>query len=97
MEKLKGFPWKKKIWKFVLVALLIAITSYLLNSAWIANELAMGQMENSDEAFLALDLYNQIKGWQPAVYFALMCWLCVSTGIDIYKHIKKNNKKETEQ
>lgn len=92
MEQLKGFPWKRKIWKVILVVIVIAITSYLLNSAWIANELAMGQMENSDEAFLALDIYNQIKGWQPTVYLALTCWLCISLGIDIYKYINKNKK-----
>ena len=72
----------------------ISIIALILSSAnpIITNEMAMGQMENSNELYLAMDMYNNIKPIISIIYGCIATWFVGTTVYDIYKFIKTETK-----
>ena len=81
--------------KILTYAIISTIAISLLTSPIITNELAMLQMENSNELYLLMETYNKVRPFISIIY-GLVTVLFVGTTIyDIYKFIKtKINKGE---
>ena len=81
--------------KILIYAIISTIALSLLTSPIITNDLALGQMENSNELYLLMEAYNKVRPFISIIYgfiTALFAWTTIS---DIYKFIKiKKNKGE---
>ena len=90
---------KKYIFKLIAKAFILAIISiivfnYLLASPIISNELALGQMINSDEIYLLTQTYDKIKSIILIVYSCITAFLVGTAIYDTYKFISIKNKGE---
>lgn len=86
---------KKAFKKTIIFALIMAITAALM---WfmafnpiVANRIAMGQMENSNEAYMFLSMYNSLKPTANTVYLLSSIWFVSSLAIDTYKYFYPKN------
>ena len=83
-----------KVIIFAIVMFLIATVMQYI-SPIISNDIAMGQMENSDEAFVTMGLYNRLQNVASALYSIGIAFLVCALGYDTYKFAKIiNNEKE---
>lgn len=89
MNQLKFYPWKRTVIKTVALIIVLMIISAIVNHPVLNNELAMTQMENSNELFIAWDTYNRIQSALPVVYSAIWIVYIVGIGADVYKFIKR--------
>lgn len=81
--------------KVLLYAIISTIALSLLTNPIINNELALGQMENSNELYLLMDTYNKVRPFISIIYGLITTLLVGTTIHDIYKFIKlKKNKGE---
>ena len=80
----------------VLIYVIISTVAFnLLTNPIITNELAIGQMENSNELYLLMDTHNKIKPFISIIYGLITALFAGTTIYDIYKFIKtKTNKGE---
>ena len=71
----------------------ISIIALILWSAnpIITNEMAMGQMENSNELYMVMETYNRVKPIISFIYGCIATWFVGTTIYDIYKLITKEN------
>lgn len=88
----------KIIRKCVVFALLMIVVAAIGQSVSpiVSNQVALGQMQNSDEMYVLMNTYNKIR---PIVSFAFAGIILLFTGTiarDIYKFVKTTieNKKE---
>ncbi len=81
--------------KILIYAIISTIALSILTNPIITNELALGQMENSNELYLLMAIYNKVKPFISIIY-GLITVLFAGTAIyDTYKFIKtKTNKGE---
>lgn len=78
--------------KVVVFIILTLTVSLLFENAIITNNIALGQMSNSDEAYLLMEYYNRIKTIVSVIYSCISA-LIVGTAIyDIYNFIKKKGE-----
>lgn len=86
----------KTVIRLILIATLVTILSCLTQSPIIGNHIALGQMQNTDEGFILMDLYNKLKPVVQAISIALGIYLLAGVVKDIYKYVKVQieNKKE---
>ena len=81
--------------KIIIYAILSTIALSLLTSPIITNELALWQMQNSNELYLLVETYNKVRPFISVIYglcTAAFAWTTIS---DTYKFIKtKTNKGE---
>ena len=81
--------------KVIMFAIISTIALSLLNSPIITNELALTQMEYSNELYMLMETYNKVRPFISIIYgliTALFAWTTVS---DTYNFIKtKTNKGE---
>lgn len=87
----------KKIAVKVFMAVLLTIIISLLSDSLMpvfGNEVAVGQLQNDDVYFIAMNAWHNLQNWLGAV--TGLIWLAVSglIGKDIYKEMKNKNKKE---
>ena len=83
--------------KIMIYATISTIALSLLSTPIITNELAMGQMQNSNELYLLMTTYNKVRPIISIVYGFITALFAGTTIYDIYKFIKiKTNKGETE-
>lgn len=80
-----------KIAAFIIISI---IASFLLYSPVISNELALTQMENSNELYLAVEAYNKMRPIISVIYGCITALLAGTSICDIYKFITKENKGE---
>lgn len=81
--------------KIIVYAILSTVALTILTSPVITNELALGQMENSNELYLLMELYLKSKPFISLIYGWITALFAASTIYDIYKFIKtKTNKGE---
>lgn len=90
---------KKFIYKTIIKILVYAIISmvaiFLLTNPVVSNKLALGQMENSDELYLLMDVYYRIKPFISFIYNCITTLFVGTIIYDTYKFIKtKKNKGE---
>lgn len=84
--------------KTVIFAVISVIALSLLQSPVISNNIAMGQMENSDALYILWDTYNKIQPIVSVIYSLIVLWFVGTVGYDVYKFIaqKIKEKKENE-
>ena len=75
-----------KVICFIAISI-IAFTVF--KSPVITNEIALGQMTNNNDLFLAHDLYNKLSPVITVVYSVITLFFIGSTGFDIYKFFKE--------
>lgn len=59
----------------------------------ISNQLAMGQMQNSNEAFVTWNVYNNLKPIAQFAYIGISLWFTSTIARDTYKFIKNLKEK----
>jgi hypothetical protein len=74
--------------RLILIAVLVVILSSLAQSPIIDIELTLGQMENSNLAFIAMDSYGKVKPIVQAVLSLIGVYLIAGVGVDICKYAK---------
>lgn len=92
MEKLRKYPWKRTILKTVVLIIVLVILQAVTYHPVLNNELAMTQMENSNELFIVWDSYNRVRNVLPFVYTVIGLSYVGWIGADVYRFMK--NKKE---
>lgn len=81
--------------KIVIYAIISTIALSLLTNPIITNELALGQMENSNELYLLMETYNKVRPFISIIYGLITALFVATTISDTYKFIKtKTNKGE---
>ena len=77
----------------IIIFTVISIIALTLLSASpiITNEMAMGQMENSNELYMVMEIYNRVKPIISIIYGCIATWFVGTTIYDIYKLITKEN------
>ncbi len=87
---------KMIIIKIIMSAIFIMILTFAMNFIFdnpiISNYIAMGQMSNSDEAFLLMEYYNRAKTIVPIVYGCIVALIVGTTGYNIYNIIKNKGE-----
>ena len=75
--------------KFILFIAVSIIAFTFIKSPVITNEIALGQMTNSNDLFFTLDLFNKLKPVINIAYGVITLFFVGSTGHDIYKFFKE--------
>jgi hypothetical protein len=90
----KKFIVKTSI-KIIVYAIISTIALSLLTNPVITNDLAMGQMQNSNELYLLMETHNKVKPFISIIYGLITALFAGTTICDTYKFIKtKKNKGE---
>ena len=85
----------KTVTKILIYAILSTIVMTIITNPIINNELALGQMENSNELYLLMETYNKVKHYVSIIYGFVTALFVGTTICDTYKFIKnKKNKGE---
>lgn len=90
---------KKTIQKTILFAFLMIVVASVAQavSPVITNEMAMTQMQNSNEMFILMNTYSKVRPIANAAYVGIIVWFTYTIGRDVYKFTKAinaENKKE---
>ena len=80
--------------KVIIFMIISAIALSLLQSPVITNEIAMGQMENSNETFMIMDAYNKVAPIISIIYGCITVGFAVMIIDDTYKFIKTKTKEK---
>lgn len=81
--------------KILIYALISTIALSLLTNPIITNELALGQMENSNELYLLMEICNKLRPFISIIYGLITAFFAGTVIHDTYKFIKiKKNKGE---
>jgi len=92
--KTKRFIYRLII-KIIIFSIFSAIVSTLLYGPIITNELALTQMEQSNELYMLMESYNRLRPFISIIYGLITACFVGTTVYDIYKFIKtKTNKGE---
>lgn len=92
MGALKNYPFKRTVIKTVILVIVLMLISYLVNHPVLNNELAMSQMQNSNELYILWETYNSMRNMLPAVYSIIGIVYLVGIGADINRFIKNKQK-----
>ena len=86
----------KFISKIIIYVIISALAlNFILADPIISNELALGQMENSNELYLLMEAYNKNRNIVSIIYGCITVLFAGTTIYDIYKFINtKENKGE---
>ena len=86
---------RRIIWFACLMILVSTVAQSV--SPIVSNEMALGQMQNSNEAYILMNTYNKVRPIITAVYSGIIIWFTSTIARDIYKFVKtKNTKNEKE-
>ena len=92
MEKnrqIKKFITKTAIKIVIFVVVMILVAGLLHSiSPIMTNQIALGQMQNSDEAFVFMNTYNNVKPVANLVLTLVCVWFGYTIIHDVYKFIK---------
>ena len=81
--------------KVVVYSIISLVALCLVGTPIITNELALGQMENSNELYVLMETYNKARPIISIIYGLITVLFAGTTIYDIYKFIKtKTNKGE---
>lgn len=85
----------KMVTKIIMYAIVSTIAVYLLTNPIINNNLALSQMENSDELYLLMETYNKVRPFISIIYGCITAFFAYSIIDNTIKFIKtKTNKGE---
>ena len=71
--------------KIILLILITSFISITFTSGTIANDVAINQLENSDEAYLELQTYNALTLIEEIIIWATTFFIGLAIFYDIYK------------
>lgn len=91
----KKFVFKTTV-KTIVFVVLSTIALSLLQSPVISNNIALGQMENSDALYVLWETYNKVRPIVSVIYGLLVLWFVGTVGYDVYKFIKQKIKEKKE-
>ena len=81
--------------KIIILIVISMVASVFLNSPIISNELALTQMENSNELYMLMETYKKVRPIISVIYGCITALLAGTAICDIYKFINtKENKGE---
>ena len=81
--------------KIIIYAIISTIALSLLTNPIITNDLALGQMQNSNELYLLMETHNKTRPFISIIYGLITVLFAWTTISDTYKFIKtKKNKGE---
>ena len=82
--------------KMILYLVFLALIAGLLTPVYIVigNQIALSQMQNSDESFVAMTALNTLKTIRPAIYFGVWLLFTGTVARDTYKFIKRSKPNE---
>ena len=81
--------------KILIYAIISTIAFSVLTTPVINNELALGQMQNSNELYIMMETYNNVKPIISTIYGFITVFFALSVTTDVYKFIEtKKNKGE---
>ena len=75
----------KMITKAIALIVLSSMMLFIFENTIISNNIALGQMSNSDEAYLLMEYYNNIRGASSIAYSLMSAVIVGSIAYDIYK------------
>lgn len=97
-KPIKKFITKTAVKIVIFAVILILVTSLLQSiSPIMSNQIALGQMQNSDEAFVFMNTYNKIRPIANIGLTVIGVLFAGTIARDTYKFIKSfenNNEKE---
>lgn len=87
---------KRFVIKMIINAVALMISTLIMflifENTVITNDIALGQMNNSNEAYLLMEYYNRIRTIASSVYGGICAYIAGITIYDIYNFV--NNKGE---
>ena len=86
----------KTIVKIFALAIISTIALTLLRSPVITNQIALGQMQNDDIAFVIMDNYNRLLPIVTVAYGVITLGFVGEIAYDSYKFIKTKTKEKKE-
>lgn len=91
-ELIKQFVKKtiRRTFIFAIVMIIISAIAHAI-SPIITNEMALTQMQNSNELFILMNTYNKVKPIFNALYSCVILWFVCTLGRDTYKFAKTFN------
>ena len=89
---------KKILVKIIIGVILSLLIVFITNSLMpvMGNEVALGQLENDNTYFLAMQEWQNLQNRLSAVNICVWMVICMLIGIDIYEYIKKKNNNKGE-
>ena len=89
---------KKTIVKTAVFAFIMVVIAALVQSAspLVSNELALTQMQNSNEMYVLMNTYNKIRPIVNVVYAGIVALFVYTLGRDTSKFVKTINTVSTE-
>lgn len=85
----------KTVVKIIIYAIISTIALSLLTNPIITNELAITQMEHSNELYMLWDVYSKVRPFISIIYGFITAFFAATTIRDTYNFIKtKTNKGE---
>lgn len=82
----------KMIINVVTLVILTVIMILVFQNTVITNDIALGQMSNSDEAYLLMEHYNRVRTSVSVGYSCISALIVGTTIYDIYKFMKNKGE-----
>ena len=86
----------KSVVKVLIIVLLLVTVSALSALPMINNQLAMGQLENSNTAYIVWSTYNKMKSAIDATLYCISALIIGTIAVDVHKFVKNKNNNERE-
>lgn len=90
----RKYVFKLIVKLFIFTIISVITFNYLLTSPIISNELALGQMTNSNEMYVLAQAYDKAESIILIIYSCITAFLTGTTIYDTYKFISTKNKGE---
>lgn len=87
----------KTVVKIFVFAIISTIALSLIKSPVVTNQIAMGQMQNDDIAFIIMNNYNRLSAIITVAYGVITLGFIGKIAYDSYTFIKTKEKKENEE
>lgn len=82
----------RMIINIVALIILTVIMCFVFANTVITNDIALGQMNNSNEAYLLMTYYNQVRTTMSIIYSCMSALIVGSIIYDIYKFTKNKGE-----
>lgn len=85
---------RKTVVRLIIFAVITAALAAVKESAVITNDMALGQLENSDTAYMLMHFVQNMNSVITLLYVAFAAMVFWPIVVDVYKIIKKKYSKE---
>lgn len=83
--------------RLVVVMVFVYVIIVISKNAIVTNEVALGQLNGGNEAYLAQEIYYKYKSIAPYIGAGVIIWGAIPLIKIIYKHIIKKSKEKTNE